>query len=143
MSVEQNKTMMRRYFDEAWNTGNLSVLDEMVAADYANHTPAVPGLPPGPEGLKPILAAFRAAFPDLRFSIEDMMAEADRVVTRWTLRGTHQGEFLGLPPTGKPVVATGIEIDRIVEGKIVEHWLRADDLGLMQQLGAIPGPVPG
>jgi steroid delta-isomerase-like uncharacterized protein len=140
MSNEQNKALMRRYFEEAWNQGNLAVLNEIVAPHFTNHNPAIPGLPPGSDGLKPIFAAFRTAFPDLHFTIDDMISEDDKVVTRWTLQGTHQSEFMGIPPTGKRFVAGGIEIERIIDGKIVEHWLQADNMGLMQQLGVIPGP---
>jgi steroid delta-isomerase-like uncharacterized protein len=140
MDSQQNKAILQRYFEEAWNKGRLEVLDEIVASNYVNHDPAVPGLPPGPEGLKPIMAGFRAAFPDLHFTIEAMIAEGDQVVTRWTMRGTHLGEFIGLPPSSKQVTCGGIQIERLVNGQIVEHWRKADDLGLMQQLGAIPAP---
>jgi steroid delta-isomerase-like uncharacterized protein len=138
MSIAQNKAIMQRYFNEAWNQGNLSVLDEIVSADYLNHNPFVPGLPAGPEGLKPILAGFRAAFPDLHFTIDGQIAEEDKVVTRWTMRGTHQGEFMGIPATGKQVTAGGVQIERVAGGQIVEHWRQSDDMGLLQQLGVIP-----
>jgi steroid delta-isomerase-like uncharacterized protein len=140
MNTEPNKSILRRYFEEAWNKGRLDVLDEIVAPHYVNHDPAVPGLPDGPEGLKLIMAGFRAAFPDLRFTVEDLIAEDDRVVTRWTMRGTHLGEFAGLPPTGRQVISGGMQIERVLNGQIVEHWRKSDDLGLMQQLGAIPAP---
>lgn len=137
MSTVENKGIMRRYFEEGWNGGNLAVLDEIVAADYVNHNPFVPGLPAGPEGLKPILAGFRAAFPDLHFDIVGQVAEGDKVVTRWMMRGTHQGEFMGIPATGRMVAAGGVQIERIVDGRIVEHWRQSDDLGLLQQLGVV------
>jgi steroid delta-isomerase-like uncharacterized protein len=140
MSSEQNKSLMRRYFEEAWNQGNIAVLDELVAPHFTNHSPAIPGLPPGADGLKPIFTAFRTAFPDLHFTIDDMISDGEKVVTRWTLQGTHQREFMGIPPTGKQVVVGGIEMERIVGGKIVEHWLQADNMGLMRQLGVIPSP---
>jgi steroid delta-isomerase-like uncharacterized protein len=143
MSLDRNKTIIRRYFDEAWNQGRLDLLDEIIAPNYINHDPAVPGLPAGPQGLKPILAGFRAAFPDLHFTIEDLIAADDKVVTRWTMRGTHQGEFAGLAPTGQRVTTGGIQIERLVNGQIVEHWRKSDDLGLMQQLGAFPAPAAG
>ena len=141
MNTDHNKSILRRYFGEAWNEGRLEVLDDIVGPNYVNHDPAVPGLPDGPAGLKPILAGFRAAFPDLHFTIDDLIAEGDRVVTRWTMRGTHLGEFAGLPPTGRQVVSGGMQIERLENGQIVEHWRKSDDLGLMQQLGAIPGPA--
>jgi steroid delta-isomerase-like uncharacterized protein len=137
MSIE-NKVVLQRYFEEAWNKGNLSVLDEIVSPDYVNHNPAIPGLPPGPAGLKPILAGFRAAFPDIHFTVEEQIAEGDTVVTRWTMCGTHQSEFMGIPATLKQVKATGIQIERLIAGKIVEHWRQSDDLGLLQQLGVAP-----
>ena len=137
MRTEENKSILRRYFEEAWNRGQLDVLDDIVAAHYVNHDPAVPGLLPGPDGLKAIMTGFRAAFPDLHFSIEDQIAEGDKVVTRWTMRGTHAGEFMGLPPSGKQITTAGMQIERVVDGQIVEHWRKSDDLGLMQQLGAL------
>jgi steroid delta-isomerase-like uncharacterized protein len=138
MSREENKAVLRRYFEEVWNEGHLELLDELVAPSYENHDPAVPGLPRGPQGLRPIIAAFRAAFPDLQVTIEDQIAEDDKVVTRYTMRGTHQGEFMGRPPTGKPMAVSGIQIERVVHGQIVEHWRKSDDLGMLQQLGALP-----
>ena len=138
MSLEENKAVLRRYFEEVWNQGRLELLDELVAPSYENHDPAVPGLPRGPEGLTPIIAGFRAAFPDLHVTIDDQIAEGDKVVTRYTMRGTHQGAFMGLPPTGKHMAVSGIQIERVVQGQIVEHWRKSDDLGMMQQLGALP-----
>jgi steroid delta-isomerase-like uncharacterized protein len=138
MSVESNKAIMRRYFDEAWNQGKLDVLDELVAPTYVNHSPGMPGLPPGPQGLKPVFTLFLSAFPDLRYTIEDQVAEGDRVVTRYTMRGTHRGDFAGIAPTGRAVTVTGIQIERLENGQIMEHWRASDDLGLMQQLGRIP-----
>lgn len=114
------------------------MLDEIVSPDYMNHSPAIPGLPPGPEGLKPIVAGFRHAFPDLQYTIDDLIADGDKVVTRWTLRGTHLGEFMGMPPTSRPINVAGIQVERIVDGKIKEHWRQSDDLGLMRQLGVLP-----
>ena len=131
----ENKALMARYFNEAWNEGNLDVLDELIAPDYVNHNPAFPGLPNGPEGLKPIMAGFRAGFPDLRFVIEEQIEEGDRVVTRFTARGTQTGEFMGIPPTGRSIEVAGIQIERIVDSKIVEHWRVSDDLGMLTQLG--------
>ena len=142
MSTEANKSILHRYFEEAWNRGQLDVLDDIVAAHYVNHDPAVPGLPPGPDGLKAIMTGFRVAFPDLHFSIEDQIAEGDKVVTRWSMRGTHAGEFMGMPPSGKQIITVGMQIERVVDGQIVEHWRRSDDLGLMQQLGALAAPTP-
>jgi steroid delta-isomerase-like uncharacterized protein len=140
MSTAENKALLQRYFEEAWNKGNLSVLDEIIAPDYINHSPAIPGLPPGPDGLKPIMTAFRSAFPDLHFTVDDQIAEGDTVASRWTLTGTHLGEFMGVPATSKPISVTGMQIERIAGSQIAEHWRQSDDLGMMQQLGAIPAP---
>ena len=137
--TSDNKELMARYFKEAWNEGKLDILDELIAPGYVNHNPAFPDLPNGPEGVKPIMAGFRASFPDLRFVIEDQIEEGDRVVTRFTLRGTQTGDFMGIPPTGRRVELSGIQIERIVDGKIVEHWRISDDLGMLTQLGIVGG----
>jgi len=140
MDTELNKSIMRRYFEEAWNQGRLEVLDEIVANNYVNHDPFVPDLPSGPEGLKPIFMGLRNAFSDLHYAIEDLIAEGDKVVTRWTMRGTHIGELLGIPPTHRQVLVGGMQVEPISNGKIVEHWRKSDDLALLQQLGAISKP---
>ncbi len=142
MSTEELKAIARRYIEEVWNNGNLALIDELFTPDYINHTPSI-GQMAGPEGIKQLIGSFRNAAPDLHFTINDMIAEGDRVVTRWTAQGTHQGELMGVPPTGKQITVTAIVIDRIVEGRIVEHWAGRDDLGLFQQLGLIPSPEPG
>lgn len=139
MSVEQNKALDRRYVGEVLDKGNLAVIDEIMAPNYVGH---VPGFPPSDrEGDKQLIAMFRAAFPDLHFTLEDQIGEGDKVVHRLTGRGTHKGEFQGIPPTGKQVTVTGININRFAEGKVVESWGIIDMLGLLQQLGVIP--VPG
>jgi predicted ester cyclase len=138
MSVEQNKALDRRYVEEVLDKGNLAVIDEIMAPDYIGH---VPGFPPSDrEGDKQLIAMFRAAFPDLHFTLEDQIGEGDKVVHRLTARGTHTGEFQGIPPTGKQVTVTGININHFVEGKVVESWGIIDRVGLMQQLGVIPTP---
>jgi predicted ester cyclase len=143
MSAEENKALVRRYFEQAWNQRDVRVLDELLAPGYVNHSPFAPGLPTGPEGVPLVIQALTAAFPDLRFTLEDQLAEGDTVVTRRTLRGTHRGELMGIAPTGKPVVVAGINIERVVGGRIVEHWRQSDELGLLQQLGAMPAPGQG
>src|SRR6266516_2389300 len=123
MSTEDNKALSRRLFQEFWDQKNLAVADELLAANHVDHTPgSPPGLPPGPEGLKQFAAVYFTAFPDLRITIDDLVAEGDKVVTRWTTRATHQGDLMGIPPTGKQVTITGITIDRIAGGKIAETW---------------------
>ena len=113
------------------------MIDELVAQDYIQHTK---GVPPGRVGVQQFFTTLRAAFPDIHNTIEDMLAEGDRVVWRSTIRGTHTGPFRGIPPTGKQVTITAINILRIVDGQFVENWGEQDNLGLMQQLGVIPTP---
>lgn len=139
MSTEANKSIVRRYVEEVQNEGNLAALEELTAPAYVNHG-APPGVPPNREGIKQLTAIFRQAFPDGRMTIEDMVAEADRVATRKTFRGTHQGELMGVPPTGKAVAIGLMDIARLVDGKVVESWHVGDDLGLLQQIGALPPP---
>jgi steroid delta-isomerase-like uncharacterized protein len=135
---EHNKTLMRRAVEEVWNQGNVDILDELVASDFIIHAPQAEIH--GREGAKQYLAMLRGGFPDIHFTIEDQFADGDRVVTRWAARGTHTGAFQGIPPTGKQVRLAGTDIDRIANGKVVECWASTDDLGLLQQLGVIPGP---
>jgi predicted ester cyclase len=118
------------------NEGDLSALDELAAPGYVNHS-APAGVPANREGLKQLTAMFRRAFPDGRMTIEDMVAEGDRVATRKTFRGTHRGELMGIPPTGREVAIGLIDIVRLGGGKVVESWSVADDMGLLQQLGAL------
>ena len=141
MLSETNKTVSRRFFEEVFSKGNLNVLDEIVAKDQVNSGPSnLPGLPTGPEGAKQIVTMYRNAFPDLRVTVDEQIAEGDKVVTRWTAHGTNQGELLGIPATGKSSTVTGISIDRIVNGKVAESWGIFDQFGMMQQLGVIPTP---
>ena len=141
MLSETNKAVARRFFDEVWNKGNLAVLNEIIAKDHVNSGPGtIPGLPVGPEGTKQFVTAYRNAFPDVHFTIDEQLAEGEKVVTRWTGHGTHQGELAGLPATGNSTTVSGIVVDRIVNGKIAESWGIFDEFGMMQQLGAIPMP---
>ena len=141
MLLETNKTVSRRFFEEVFGKGNLNVLDEITAKDHVNSGPgAISGLPNGPEGSKQFVTAYRNAFPDVHFTIDDQIAEGDKVVTRWTAQGTHQGELAGLPATGKSSTVSGIVVDRLVNGKIAESWGIFDEFGMMQQLGVIPMP---
>ena len=141
MSTEDNKALVHRFFQEFWDQKNLAVADELLAATHVDHTPgSPPGLPPGPEGFKQFASVYFAAFPDLRLTIEDMVAEGDKVVTRWTSHATHTGNLFGIPPTGKSTSITGITISRLAGGKAVETWTNFDMLGLLQQIGAIPAP---
>ncbi len=133
----QNKLVLRRFFEELFNQGNLAAADEIVDVNYRNHN-AAPGETPGRAGLTQFITYLRSAFRDLNFTIEDQIAEGDKVVTRWNATGIHLGEFAGVPATGKPVVITAINIHRVVDGQIQEGWLNWDGLGLLQQLGVVP-----
>ena len=138
MSVEENKAIVHRFMEEVVRKGNLVSANEIFAADFVYHPPPE-GLPTrGPEAIIQRVTTIRTAFPDIQYTVEDEIAEGDKVVHRLTGRGTHQGQFLGIPPTGKQVTWTVIAIYRIAGGKIAERWLNVDDLGIMQQLGAIP-----
>lgn len=136
---EENKALVRRSFEEVWNDKNLDALDEIVAADAVDHS-RPPGFPQGVEGSKAFIGMYLSAFPDTKMTIEDMIAAGDKVITRWVATGTHDGELMGIPPTGKHVTVTGMGIDRISGGKIVESWGEFDALGMMQQLGVVPTP---
>jgi len=143
MSTEQNKTFVRRYWEQVWNQGNLAVVDELIASDFDGHPlPSDPDFGRGPAGQKQLVGMYRTAFPDLHMTIEDMTAEGDRVVVRWTVRGTQTGEMMGIPATGKPTTVTGMFLNRLAAGKIVEGWGNFDALGMMQQLGLLPTPEP-
>jgi steroid delta-isomerase-like uncharacterized protein len=136
MSSEDNKALIRRFYEEVWNRGNLAVAEEIFADDYVRHDLRPGTAPPGPQGQKQIASMFRAAFPDLESTVDLIIAEGDMVAARWTLHGTHTGPWAGVAPTGKAVTFSGVNIFRIAGGKVVEIWNHRDDLGLMQQLGA-------
>jgi predicted ester cyclase len=124
-SRDQNKALVRRFFEEAWIRGNVAAIDEVMATNYVEH-PLPSGLPPGPEGLKQLIVAYRTAFPDLKIILDDIFAEGEMVAFRWSARGTHLGNWLGIPPTGNHVTGTGITIFRIAGGKVVESWTSID-----------------
>ncbi len=138
MSTDENKAIVRRFYEEL-NTGNLDIVGELLAATAVIHQSGTPG-PMDRETFKQLGGMFFAAFPDARHELEEMIAETDQVATRFTFRGTHQGDLMGIPPTGKQVTVSGIALDRIASGKIVERRIESDQLGLLQQLGAIPAP---
>ena len=137
MSVEENKATARRAIEEIWNQGNMKSVDELWAPNMVNHDPTNPEMKDR-EGLKQWVVVVRNAFPDFTVTADDMIGEGDKVATRWTVRGTHKGDFGNLPATGKQVTMTGITLSRFVDGKAVEHWWSGDDLGMLQQLGVIP-----
>lgn len=136
MSIEDNKNTVRRFFEEGPSKGDLRAADELLAPDFALHTP-LPSAP-GIQGMNDVISACRAAFEHLNVTVEDMVAENDRVAARFTARGIHKGAFMGLPPTGKSITMTGIEVFRMENGRIAELWGEANLLGLMQQLGILP-----
>ena len=136
MREQENKKIVSRFVSEAQSRGNMGAVDEFLAESFIDHS-ALPGFLPTPVGVKQLFGALRTAFPDLQAIIHDQIAEGDRVVTRKTLSGTHQGTFMGIPPTGRKVKINVIDILRIVDGKITDHWNVIDRLGLMQQLGVI------
>ena len=139
MAEEQNKTIARRFNEEVWGRGDEAALEELLDPNFVDHD-ALLGQSPDRVGHKQILAAFRSAFPDLNVTTEDTVAEGDTVVTRWTARGTHRGELMGIAPTGKEVAIKGIDVLRIAGGRMVERWAEYNDLELMQQLGVVPSP---
>ena len=139
MSTEHMKAAARRFIAEGFNKKNMAEFDVYFSSNLADHA-LPPGMPGGLEGRKMYISAFFAAFPDLQIHIDDLVAEGDRLVTRWTAQGTHQGELMGIAPTGRSVAVTGIAIDRFENGQSVEHWEVFDQMGLMQQLGVIPAP---
>jgi|WetSurMetagenome_2_1015567.scaffolds.fasta_scaffold132602_1 steroid delta-isomerase-like uncharacterized protein len=140
MSIESNKAVFRRMVDEVFNRGNVAVVDEIMTPDFMEREELPPGFPPGREGVKLLTQMIRSAFPDFKAKTEDMLAEGDKVMHRMTWSGTQQGEFMGVPPTGKHMSIQVIDIVRFADGKAVEHWGVMDVMGMMQQLGAIPAP---
>ena len=141
MSVDANKAVVQRLYDDLFNRGRLAVADELVAADYRSHA-APPGTPAGPDGLRQAATLLRAAFPDGRHVIEDLVGEDDRVAARLVFRGTHHGPYWGIPPTGRRGAQAQLHLLRLVAVQVAEHWALRDDLGLLEQLGASPSPTP-
>ncbi len=136
MSAEDNKVIVRRFFELGPSSGNMAVANALLSPNFILHTP-LPSAS-GIQGINDVVTACRAAFEHLSVTVEDMVAEGDRVAVRFTARGIHKGQFLDLPPTGKPITMTGIEIFRFENGKIAELWGEANLLGLMQQLDIFP-----
>ncbi len=135
MSTEDNKAFVLSFYDEVINRKNLDVIDELVSEDFVDHT-AFPGLPAtGPESTRAVFTMFHAAFPDLQIAVDEMIAEGDKLVSRATVSGTHQGEFMGIPPTNKRFEVLDITIVEIHDGKLTAHWGLTDETAMMQQLG--------
>ena len=139
-TAEANKGLVRRWFEQT-DLGNLDVIDELLPEDYLDHNPPLPDLPPGREGVRRSVLVLRAAFPDALHTIEDQIAEGDKVMTRLTTRATFVGECLGYQPTGKVVEISGIAVHRVVDGRLVEHWAHMDMAGFMRQIGADVGDL--
>ncbi len=137
-STEENKALTRRVFEEIWNQGNLDLADEVIDPNFVDHDSAMPEEVSGIEGFKEFVAMYRSSFSDFHIEVEDQVAEGDKVVTRWTGTGTHDGDLGGITPTGKWVEITGVEIARISGGKVAEIWDNYDVMGMMQQIGALP-----
>jgi steroid delta-isomerase-like uncharacterized protein len=135
---EVNKSVVRRLFEDVWNKGSMPVADELFAPTYAHHDSSTPDVGRGPESEKKRATLYRTAFPDVRFTIEDLIAEGETVTARWSCRGTHKGDLNGIAATGKQFNITGVSNARFTNGKMVEGWVNWDALGLMQQLGVVP-----
>ena len=141
MSIQENKAMVRRICDEVWNGGQLDVVDELFSPTYIGRMPGMPsGGVKGPEGFKNLVSSFRSAFSDLNLTLEDIFAEGDKIVFRWTSRGTNDGTFNNMPPTGRKIEIMGVTIFRISNHLVQEEWEGFDSMALMQQLGVIPAP---
>jgi len=136
MSIEDHKALVRRFYEEVWNKGNLDAADTIFADDYVRHDLRQGNPLPGPAGQRKIAADFRAAFPDLHMTIDVIVAEGDMIAARWTTEGTNTGQWGNIPPTGKRAKFSGVNIFRIANGRVVEIWNHRDDLGVMQQLDA-------
>jgi len=139
MGTQENKASARRFIEEVINRGNVAVIDELSSPNIVDHT-APPGVPAGNEGFKTFITMFRTAFPDLRYTIDDQLAEDDRVVERVTARGTMKGDFQGMPASGKTATWSEIHITRFENGKAVEHWGVVDQMGMLAQLGFVQAP---
>ena len=143
MSEAENRALFERYFDQVANKDNLDLADEIFAADYQHHDPANPDPRPmiGSQAVKDHLTSLKGAFPDLVFDIDDIVAEGDSIVVRWTARGTNTGDYFGMPATDKPIEITGMNSWVTKDGKAIEGWVNRDDMGLLQQLGVVPAPA--
>jgi steroid delta-isomerase-like uncharacterized protein len=138
--MADQKALMRRFYDEVMNQGRLEVLDELVADDFVEYE-ALPGGPTGKDAPRDFVATFRAAFPDMRVTLEDAIEEGDKVVARARLSGTHQGEFMGIPATGSKIDIQMIDIVQIRDGRAIAHWGVSDNLAMLEQLGVVEPPT--
>jgi steroid delta-isomerase-like uncharacterized protein len=141
VSIEENKAIVLRYFAEM-DRGNIDIVDELIAEDYVDHNPALPGVGPGREGTRQYMRMLKTAFPDAAHTIDDIIAEGNKVMTRVTARGTFLGECMGYQPNGNIVEISGIAVHRVENGRLVEHWAHADIAGFMRQIEAAPPAAP-
>lgn len=137
MPAEDDVAVVRRFIEEVINRGDLEKVDELVAPDHDNNDPTAPDHAPGAEGIRDLIGMYRAGFPDLRFETGEMFAADGRVAHRWTMTGTHEGEFMGIAPTGNKVEAMGVEINHVKDGKITASYTVSDALSIMRQLGVL------
>jgi steroid delta-isomerase-like uncharacterized protein len=137
---EENKALIQRFVEEAFNKGNLDVADEVYASTFIAHDPTIPEGQGSPEQVKQFVNMYLSAFPDGHTTVEDVISDGEKVAYRWTFRGTHQGELMGISPTGRQMTITGITINRVSGGKVEEQWNNFDQLGMLQQLGVAPAP---
>jgi len=140
MTSHTNEALLRRFYDEAFGKGKLSMVDEQLDRNFVEHEPLPPGVKPGPEGIKQLISALRMGFPDLQVAVHGTVSQGDKVWAHVTLSGTHKGAFMNIPPTGKRVSWEGMDIVRYSGGKAMEHWGITDNMGLLTQIGAIPAP---
>lgn len=136
-----NAKVLERINEEAFNRGDVDALDELVADDFVEHDP-MPGMSPDREGLKAMIRGLHAAFPDFHTEVEDRIVAGDKVVERWCSTGTQEGEFMGIPPTDRHVEVHGMDISRLADGRLVEHWTQLDMMSMVQQLGIMQGEMP-
>lgn len=139
MTGSEKKLLVKSFVEEAINKGNLDAINELVAENFVEHVP-FPGQGPGRDGLRQAIGTFLSAFPDIHWTLDEQIEEGEKVVSRFTWAGTHRGEFLGIPPTGKPVKVWGVVMDVIKNGTLIESRIIMDTLGLLQQIGAVPAP---
>jgi steroid delta-isomerase-like uncharacterized protein len=138
--MSEHKQLVEQFYEEVVNAGDIDKIDEILSEDFVENE-EFPGLSQDREGVKEFFRMLRSAFPDVRFQAEDVISEGELAAARYTMTGTHEGEFMGVPPTGKQVTVSGIDIVRLRDGKRFEHWGQFDAMGLMQQLGALPAPA--
>ena len=143
MSEADNKALIRRFVEDGLNKRNAALIDEVYSAEYIGHDPERPALRRVEDLKQGMVGLLGKVFPDAQYSIESLVAEGDIVVWHWTFRATHQGELMGIPPTGKPISFSGVNIFRMTNGQVVEDWVYRDTVGMLRQLGAMPTPGQG